>query len=290
VNFGFSTNTSRKIKVDMHVHSIYSERPVDGPLSYIGCMESYTDPETIYRKCKQQGMDLVTITDHNRIDGVMELIANYPEDVITGVEATTYFPEDGCKIHLLIYGFTPAQFQTINALRKNIYDLRGYLVHENLMHSVAHANSVVDNSLLNQEHIEKLLVLFNHFEVVNGSTNLNRNRSLLKMLEDLRIQPELVYKLADKYGIETAGDIPWIKSMLGGSDDHAGLFIGRTYTEFSLDEGADFFSAFRNGQSKGYGWQCIGHWWAVTIFFVGLKFISNEILLTKRGYTLLPIM
>ncbi|HOO60482.1 MAG TPA: hypothetical protein PLL34_08010, partial [Candidatus Mcinerneyibacteriales bacterium] len=59
----------KTVKCDMHVHSTYSERPGEWILKTMGTKESYTDPMDIYHKAKIAGMDFVTITDHNRIDG-----------------------------------------------------------------------------------------------------------------------------------------------------------------------------------------------------------------------------
>ncbi len=100
-------------KADLHVHSSYSARPSEWFLQRLGTRESYTDPETIYREALKQGMDFVTITDHNTIEGALILKERHPERVFTGVEATTYFPETGCKVHLLVYGFNEAQFAMI---------------------------------------------------------------------------------------------------------------------------------------------------------------------------------
>ena len=111
-------------RVDLHVHSKYSNHPTEWFLKRIGTSESYTEPEFIYSTAKAQGMDFVTITDHNSIEGALRLHEAHPQDTFLGVESTTYFPEDHCKVHLLIYDFTEWQFHEIQGLRKNIYELR----------------------------------------------------------------------------------------------------------------------------------------------------------------------
>ena len=75
-----------------------------------------TDPESIYQVAKARGMDLVTITDHDAIDGVLELVERHPGDCFTGVEITTVFPETGCKLNVLVYGFTAAEFAEMRRL------------------------------------------------------------------------------------------------------------------------------------------------------------------------------
>ncbi len=92
---------NKTMKADMHVHSKFSKRPSEWILKKLDCPESFTEPLNLYKICKQQGMSLVTITDHNVIDGCVE-IAHYP-DVFISEEVTTYFPDDGCKLHVLVY-------------------------------------------------------------------------------------------------------------------------------------------------------------------------------------------
>jgi len=104
--------------VDLHVHSQYSEPSADWFMQHSGISESYSDPSFIYEKAKEAGMSLVTITDHNSIDGCLELKERYGNDVLMGVETTASFPEDKCKIHLLIYGLSETDFVEIQRLRR----------------------------------------------------------------------------------------------------------------------------------------------------------------------------
>ena len=195
-------------KSDLHVHSIYSERPSDWFLQRLGAQESYTDPETIYRKAKENGMTYVTITDHNRIDGALLLKKNHPEDTFVSMEATTYFPEDGCKIHILLYDITEEQFLIIQELRKNIYDLRRYIIDENIAYSLAHATYSVNNKLT-LDHIEKLILLFDVFEVINGARSKRSNNLWHTVLTGLT--PEIINDLKIKHNIDPASDKPGSK-------------------------------------------------------------------------------
>jgi predicted metal-dependent phosphoesterase TrpH len=81
-------------RVDCHVHSIFSDHPSEWFLQRIGTKESYSPPEFIYERAIKGGMTFVTLTDHNTIDGVMQLREKYPSKVFTGVESTAYFPEN----------------------------------------------------------------------------------------------------------------------------------------------------------------------------------------------------
>jgi hypothetical protein len=97
-----------------------SDRPSDWFLRRIGAPESFVEPLDLYRYAKQRGLDFVTISDHNCIDGALE-IAHLPDTFISN-EVTTYFPEDGCKVHCLVSGITDRQFEDIQEVRHDIYE------------------------------------------------------------------------------------------------------------------------------------------------------------------------
>lgn len=128
---------------------------------------------------------------------------------------------------MLCYGITPAQFAAIEKARESIYSLRDYLRLENIACSVAHPTYSV-NGRLTAAHVEKLIVLFNVFEGINGM----RGRAANTMVQDVlrHLTPGDIERLAARHRIEPWGPDPWIKGITGGSDDHAGLFIGDTYT------------------------------------------------------------
>jgi glycosyltransferase involved in cell wall biosynthesis/predicted metal-dependent phosphoesterase TrpH len=233
------------IRADLHAHSKYSEHPSEWFLQRLGAQESYVEPEFIYRCAKERGMDLVTITDHNMIEGSMLLHALHPEDTLTGVESTVYFPEDDCKVHILVYGLTESQFSVIQRIRTDIYQMRDFLRQENLTHSVAHATYSV-NGMISIEHLEKLILLFDVFEGINGGREDIHNTIWLKTLSSLT--PKHIDELYEKYKIEPFSNTPWIKGFTGGSDDHAGLFNGQSYTmaEIETTQVEEFLECIKN--------------------------------------------
>ncbi|HVN94924.1 MAG TPA: glycosyltransferase [Syntrophorhabdaceae bacterium] len=249
-----TVDSAREIKcIDLHVHSKYSEPSTDWFMQGSQISESYSDPFSIYESAKRSGMSFVTITDHNRIDGCLYLKEKYGDDVLMGVETTAYFPEDRCKIHLLIYGMTEAEFLVIQRLRKDIYELRAYLKERGLAHSVAHATYSVETGKLTAAHLEKLVVLFNTFEIINGGRNKTDNLAWKYILENLT--PQCLELLIEKHAIEPFDAEPWIKGFTAGSDDHGGLFVGATYTEAACDTVSGFIQALRNKKTAGEGRQ-----------------------------------
>jgi predicted metal-dependent phosphoesterase TrpH len=111
-------------------------------------------------------MDFVTISDHNCIRGALD-IAHLPGTFISN-EVTTYFPENGSKVHILVTGINEEQFSMIQELRANIYRLQEYLMGEDIICSVAHVLFRV-NGRLSVDQFERLLLLFPRFELINGS-------------------------------------------------------------------------------------------------------------------------
>ena len=212
-------------RADLHVHSKYSNRPSAWFLRRIGAPESFVEPTEVYRRARERGMDFVTISDHNRIEGAAE-IAHLPGTFIS-CEVTTYFPEDRCKIHLLVFGLDEETFRYVDELRPSIYELRDYLIETDLPHSVAHPFFRV-NHRLTPVHVEKLLLLFNRFEGLNGARE--RRASDLVNLVMRSLTPGMMDRMVDQHGIEPHGERPWVKSFTGGSDDHSGLFIAGACT------------------------------------------------------------
>ena len=80
-------NSSR---ADLHCHSTASQVSKLGVQRALGLPECATPPEEVYSLAKRRGMDFVTITDHDTIDGVLE-IADRP-DVFVSEELTAQLP------------------------------------------------------------------------------------------------------------------------------------------------------------------------------------------------------
>jgi hypothetical protein len=212
-------------RADLHVHSKHSSQPSEWILRRFRAPESYTEPLEIYRLCRERGMDFVTISDHDTISGALE-IAHLPGTFLSS-EVTVEFPEDGCEIHCLVSGVTEAQHRQIQRLRRDVYAFREYLREQDILHSVAHPLFRV-NDQLTLEQVEKLLVLFNRFEALNGIHDRRANGLVRRIFGSL--SREMVASLAERHRIEPMGSTPWIKTFTGGSDDHGGFYIGTTWT------------------------------------------------------------
>lgn len=237
------------MKVDLNLHSRFSARSADWIFRRFDFPDSYSQPRALYDAVRARGMDLVTLTDHNTLDGALE-IAELP-GVFLSEEVTTYFPEDRCKIHLLVWNLNEAQHREIVALRENIFELSAYLLAQGLAHAVAHPLYQI-NHKLTESHVERLFLLFRCFEGRNGLRNHLLNQTFVHLVD--RLTPEKLARYADKHGLPPTHPEPWRKVLTAGSDDKSGFFAARTYTETPTGHTAhDFFTHLRAGHADAHG-------------------------------------
>lgn len=191
------------MKLDPHVHTFHSGRTTIYPLSLI-MNESYNTPDGVYRRAKSRGMDLVAITDHDRIDGALE-IADRP-DVIVGCEVTAVFPNDSVAVHLGVLDVSEVQHGEIQRLRHDVRELLPYLRREEIFTTLNHVASRI-NGPITAAHIASLMPWVDGIEVINGSRLPTQNRTAAC--------------LADACG----------KVPVAGSDSHTRRGIGRTWID-----------------------------------------------------------
>jgi len=236
-------------KADLHVHSSYSNKPTYWAMRKFNVPESYTSPRHLYRVARERGMDFVTITDHNAINGALE-IGHLPGTFISS-EITAHFPENGCKVHVVVLHISEGQFGMILELRKNVYEMVAYLQSQRIAHFLAHP-LYAQNDKLNLEIIEKSLLLFTTFEIKNGCRAHRFNGFTKRLVSSLN--EAVINRLADKYDLQPNGATPWVKGVVGGSDDHGGLFIARAHTTVYDTPTIDgFIAAIRDGDSWADG-------------------------------------
>lgn len=231
------------MRIDLHCHSKYSKRPSLWLMQKLGCPESFTEPQVIYDLAMRRGMSGVTITDHNVIDGALE-IADLP-NAFVGCEYTTYFPEDRCKVHILVYGQNETQHEDLTKARENIFDLVAYCKGEGLKTICAHPIYMV-NDRLNVDHIEQLLLLFKIWEW-NGATSKETNQTVEQIVQN--ITQADIERLSEKHNITPSFPEPWIKHLTAGSDDHSSLHLASAFTEVA---GANTIDEFWSGVDVGH--------------------------------------
>ncbi|MEP6955721.1 MAG: glycosyl transferase, partial [Chthoniobacterales bacterium] len=226
------------------MHSRHSARSQEWLFRRFDFPDSYSDPKELYRQLRGHGMDFVTITDHDTIDGALE-IADQPQTFLSE-QVTTYFPHDPCKIHLLVWRISEAQHREMLGLKGNIYELQAYLQGAQIVHAVAHPLYSI-NGKLEASHLERLILLFQHFEGVNGLRD-----ALLSDLAQLilgGLTPAKIDELANRHNLAPTHPEPWRKILIGGSDDHGGMFLASACTRTPPAKSpAEFIAHIRAGE------------------------------------------
>ncbi len=223
-------------RVDMHCHSTASQLSRLGVQRSLGLPECATPPEEVYELAKRRGMDFVTITDHDTIDGCLEL-ADRP-DCFVSEELTARFAGEPQAVHVLCYGITPGDHEWLQAHAGDVEACAAYLEDNGIACGLAHPFYNVDAPLL-PRHRRLLAELFPVWEVRNGSRAAELN------------MPAAVYT-------ETHGG-----TGIGGSDDHAGVDIGRTFTEApAAATPEEFLRCLHDGEVEAGGEQGSAAKWA----------------------------
>src|SRR5205085_11617526 len=193
-------------KCDLHIHSRFSARSEEWLFRRFDFTDSYSDPRDLRRQLLERGMDFVTITDHDSIDGCLEIV-DLPNTFISE-QVTTYFPQDPCKIHILVWGITEKQHADIVIVRENIFSLQRYLQSGRIAHAVAHPLYSV-NGKLQTSHLERLILLFKHFEGINGLRDALLSELAQQLFGSLR--PKKIEQLAERHNLRPTHREPWKK-------------------------------------------------------------------------------
>jgi glycosyltransferase involved in cell wall biosynthesis/predicted metal-dependent phosphoesterase TrpH len=220
----------------MHCHSTASQESKLGVQRAAGLPECATPPQEVYELAKRRGMDFVTITDHDTIAGVLE-IADRP-DVFVSEELTAHFRGEAQAVHVLCYGISPADHDWLQANRGDVELCAAYMYEREITCALAHPYYHV-GAPLTARHRRRLAQLFDVWEVRNGARARELNR------------PAATYVAT----LDGAG--------IGGSDDHAGIDIGRTWTQTpEARTPAQFLAHVREGEVLAGGAQGSAAKWA----------------------------
>jgi len=216
------------VRIDPHVHTRHSNAQSDWFLHFFKCPECATLPEELYQICVKRGMTHVTVTDHNCLDGALELAAHH-DNVILGEEVSAVFPEDDVHVHVVVLGLNEAQHREIAQLRHNIYEFARYLAEQQLPHFIAHPLFNHKIGMLTLSHLERLGLLFRGWETLSGARG--KRSSMLTHEFVSSLTPARIQELADQHGQPPLWDAPRNEHVFAGTDDHAGVYPGTNYIE-----------------------------------------------------------
>ena len=230
------SNDGVSTRVDLHCHSSASAVSRLGVQRALGLPECATPPQEVYELAKRRGMDFVTITDHDTIDGALA-IGEEP-DTFVSEELTARFHGEPQAVHILCFGITPTDHEWLQSHAGDVEECAAYLDATGIVSALAHPFYSVA-APLSSRHRRRLAELFPIWETRNGSRARELN------------MPAAIY-------VETQGGI-----AIGGSDDHAGVDIGRTFTRApAAATPAEFLDHLRAGRAAPGGEQGSAEKWA----------------------------
>jgi glycosyltransferase involved in cell wall biosynthesis/predicted metal-dependent phosphoesterase TrpH len=241
---------SETSRADLHVHSTASAVSKLGVQRSLQIPECATDPLEVYELAKARGMDFVTITDHDTIDGALSI--DHLPDTFISEELTAGFKGEPQAVHVLCYGINLEHHAWLQAHRDDVETCAAYLNEHDLTAALAHPFYAVA-APLTPRHRRRLAELFPIWETRNGSRAKELNL------------PAFVY-------IETHGG-----TAIGGSDDHAGIDVGRTFTETPcVRTPAEFLAHIRAGRAAAHGQQGSAAKWAHAAMALAIRSFAGR--------------
>lgn len=228
------TPADRRVgRADLHVHSRYSS--ASGSLRFLGSRDCYSSPADVYRVARQRGMDVVTITDHDAIDGWRELMDARPDadDILPGEEVSCRLPDGNIQVHLGVYGITERLHAEIQPLRGNVFDVIACLRESGTFFALNH----LLHFYRAQAPLETYLRLLSAVPALE-----TRNGAML----------EAHNALAERLRREWKGEAPPL-ACVAGSDAHTLRRVGRTWTEAPGATASEFLASLTAGQGRPGG-------------------------------------
>jgi glycosyltransferase involved in cell wall biosynthesis len=223
--------------------------------------ESLTPPDLVYERAKRRGMDFVTITDLNSIDGVMS-IAHLP-GVLTGEEVRTTLHGSRAVVHILVYGLTPADHDEICRARDCFEDLAALLAERSLPFALAHPLVFPGGGSLTFEDFRAVVRTTGLVETLNGH----------RPQMESEVLPHVVRAVRDE---------PGFCAFTGGSDDHCGRFIGQTWTSVpGATTPAGFLDGLREGRCSPGGSAGGALKAAYSVYSIAYSFYRDRMLAKK---------
>ena len=224
------------MRADLHVHTRHSTKL--STLAFLRNRDCYSRPADVYCAAKQRGMDLVAFTDHDSIDGALELLNDRPDlaDVIIGEEVSCWLPDDRIEVHLAVYGMTESLHRELQLLRANVFDVAAFLRERDVFFALNHLMHFY-RARVPLERYLRLLRVVPALEVRNGTMLAAHNG----LIERIARQIPAVAAPGGRFAV------------VAGSDAHTLRRVGTTWTIASGPSPGEFVESLRRGEGVAGG-------------------------------------
>ncbi len=207
------------MRCDLHVHSVHSGRSDLPFLRHVG-NECYSEPLAVYERARERGMDLVTLSDHDTIEGALRL-AHLP-DTFVSEEVTLRLPE-GRQLHVNVFDIDEAGHAALQARSADPEAFFAWLAERKVPASVNHLFS----ALTGERTLADLHLPLGRLPLIEGLSNA---------------MPVGHNAAAQRVGSESR------MATIGGSDAHSLAHVARAFT---IVESARTKQEFLEGLRRG---------------------------------------
>jgi hypothetical protein len=182
-------------------------------------------------------MDIVTLTDHDSIDGCLSFLSTHPSvsDFFVSEEISCRFPGTTLEVHLGAYGMTEALHREVQSLRDNVFDVAGALRKAGIFVSLNHLLFFYREQLPLADYL-RLIDAVPAVEARNGTMLRGHN----ELVADLVRRPRDAFRSTPL-------------SLLGGSDAHTLRRVGLTWTDAPGESATEFLDNLALGKCRPGG-------------------------------------
>jgi predicted metal-dependent phosphoesterase TrpH len=177
----------------------------------------------------------VAFTDHDSIDGALELLNDRPDysDVIIGEEVSCWLPDDDIEVHLAVYGMTESLHRDLQPLRRNVFDVAARLRDAGVVFALNHPLHFYRGRIPLGRYL-RILHEVPALEARNGAMLAGQNR----LIERLAQQTPAAASPTGRFGV------------VGGSDAHTLRRVGTTWTSAPGRTPDEFLAGVRGGTAS----------------------------------------
>lgn len=217
-----------RLRIDLHCHDHNSDVPDELWGRILGLPETWLSTSKLVKRLRAGGSDVITVTNHNNARSCWHLLEQGLE-VLVGAEFTCHFEQHDLFCHVLSYGFTPEQEVVLNRKRQDIQAFLRYAAEQDIPVILPHPLYLYSrNNKIDLDLFEKLAVMFQRFEVLNGQRDLWQSTLTLHWARGLTAEKIAGYARKHRLNPAEFGVDPYRPKVLaGGSDDHMGIFAGQ---------------------------------------------------------------
>lgn len=224
---GTSDSSVPICRVDLHLHSRYSGA---GHLRARRLRGELAEPADLYRAARARGMNLVTLTDVDTLEGCLRFLDAHPgaADFFVSEEVLAVEPVTGAAVGVLLYDIDEAQHREARRLKGDIRDVAAYVRSEGILASLGSLLGVLEAGGGDQL-LRDLILLFDRHEIRNGAEGRACNDLMARLVQEVAAGRSL--------------------GVTAGSNAHVASRAGRTATLARCRGREEFLGALRRNQT-----------------------------------------